>query len=59
MVENFVAEDADHVKGLLRGDRVYQNIAVYTNEVFRVQDAVFILVRRDHVSIFSHALDLS
>jgi len=34
MVENLIAEDADHVEGLLRGDRVYQDIAVNTDEVF-------------------------
>jgi len=44
VVEDLVAEDANHVEGLLGGDGVDQNITVNANEVFRIQDTVFILV---------------
>jgi len=44
MVENLVTKNADHVKGLLRRHRVYEDIAVNANEMLRVQNAVFILV---------------
>lgn len=44
VVEDLVTENANHVERLLGGDRVDQNIAVNANKVFRVQNAVFILV---------------
>jgi len=36
VIEDFVAENANHVEGLLGGDGVDQNIAVNANEVFRI-----------------------
>lgn len=43
MVEDLVAQDADHVKGLLGSDRVNEHIAMDADEMFGVEDAVFIL----------------
>ena len=43
MVENLVPQNAYHVVGLLRSHRVDQQVAMYADEVFRVQDAVFVL----------------
>lgn len=33
MIENFVPKDADHVKGLPRGNRVDQDVAMNANEM--------------------------
>lgn len=43
MVENLVADDLDHLEGLHGSNRVDENIAVDSNEVLRVQDAVLVL----------------
>lgn len=43
MIENFISEDPDHIKGLLRGDRVDQHVAMNANEMLGIQDAVFVL----------------
>ena len=43
MVEDLVAQDADHVKGLLGSDRVNEHVAMNADEMFGVEDAVFIL----------------
>lgn len=43
VVQNLVMDDIDHVKGLLRGDRVYEHIPMDPNKVLRVEHAVLIL----------------
>ena len=43
MVENLVPQDPNHVVRLLGGDRVDQHIAMNADEVFGVQDTVFVL----------------
>lgn len=43
MIENFVPKDADHIKGLPRGNRVDQDVAMNANEMLGIQDAVFVL----------------
>lgn len=43
MVEDLVAQDADHVEGLLGSDGVDEHIAMDTDEMLGVEDAVFIL----------------
>ena len=44
MIENFVSNDPDHVKGLPGGDRINDDIAMDSNEVFRVHDTIVILI---------------
>lgn len=44
MVENLLADNAHHFERLHRGDRVYENVAVNTNEVLGIQNAVLILL---------------
>ena len=43
MVENLVPQDPNHVIRLLRRDRVDQHVTMNADEVFGVQDAVFVL----------------
>jgi hypothetical protein len=43
MVQNLVPQNPNHVIGLLGGDRVDQHVAMNTDEVFGVEDAVFVL----------------
>lgn len=43
MVEDLVADDLDHLEGLHGSNRIDQNIAVDSDEVLGVQDAVLIL----------------
>ena len=44
MVENFVPNDSDHIKGLPGGNRIHNDIAMDSNEVFGVHDTVVILI---------------
>lgn len=46
MVEYLIAQNPNHFKGLLRCHRVDEHVAMDTNEVLGVQDAVFILKHR-------------
>lgn len=50
MVQDLVADDACHLKALLAGDRVHNQVAMDANEVLRVEDAVLILVHNIPVS---------
>jgi hypothetical protein len=43
VVQNLVPNDARHLKALLAGDRVDDQIAVDTDEMLRVEDTVLIL----------------
>lgn len=43
MIQDLLPDDADHFEGLLRGDRVDDHVAVDTDEVFGVEDGVFVL----------------
>ena len=43
MVQDFIPDDPNHIEGLPRGDRIDQYVTVDANEMFRVEDAVFIL----------------
>lgn len=43
MIQNFVSDNLDHLKGLCRSNRVHEHVAMDPNEMFRVQDGVFIL----------------
>lgn len=45
VVEDLVTNDLDHLKGLHRRNRVDEDIAVDSDEVLRVQNAVLILFR--------------
>lgn len=45
VIQDLVPDDADHLEGLLRGHGVDQDVAVQTDVVLRVEDAVFILSR--------------
>lgn len=47
MVQDFIANDRHHVERLARGHRVYNDVAMDTNEMLRIQDTIFIL---DNVS---------
>ena len=44
MVENFVSNDSDHLKGLPGGNRIHNDIAMNSDEVFRIHDTVVILI---------------
>ena len=44
MIEDLIAQDADHVEGLPRGHGVDQHVAMNANEMLGIQDAVFVLV---------------
>lgn len=50
VVQNLVADNARHLKALLACDRVDDHVAMNANEVFRVQDAILILVHSIRVS---------
>ena len=43
MVEDLVPQDADHLEGLPRSDGVDEHVAMDTDEVLRIQDAIFVL----------------
>lgn len=43
MVQDLISDDAHHLEALLAADRVDDHVAVDTNEVLGVEDAVFIL----------------
>ena len=43
MVENFVADDLDHLESRKGGDGIDEHVAVDADEVLRVEDAVLIL----------------
>lgn len=53
MVEDLVANDAHHLKRLLRADRVDKHVAVDANEVLGIENRVFILLRQPLVSLVS------
>lgn len=44
MIQNLLSDDSDHIEALFRRDGVDDYIAVYADEVFRVENAVFILL---------------
>lgn len=50
VIEDLVAYYTCHLEGLLVGDRVHDYIAVNTDEVLRVKNAVFILEREAWLS---------
>lgn len=43
MIQDFVSDDLNHLKGLRGCYRIHEHIAMDTDEVLRVEDAVFIL----------------
>lgn len=43
VVEDFISNNANHLEGLLGGDRVYQHVAMNADEVLRVEYTVLIL----------------
>jgi hypothetical protein len=43
VIEDFVAYHPHHLKRLLRSDRVDKHVAVDTNGMARIQDAIFVL----------------
>lgn len=43
MVEDFIADNLHHLERLHRRNRVDEHVAMNTNKVLRIQDAVFIL----------------
>lgn len=48
VVENLISNNSNHVEGLARCDRVNDDVAMNSDEMLRVQDAVFILASRVH-----------
>jgi hypothetical protein len=50
VVEDLVADDAGHFEALFRGYRVDDHVAMDADEVFRIEDAVFILCSSEIVS---------
>lgn len=56
MTKNFIPQNADHIKRLLRSYRIDQHIAMYTNKVFGVQDAVLVLEGRIAIQVRLGAL---
>lgn len=46
MVQDLIPNDGHHIKGLARGYRVYNDVAMDANEMLRVQDTIFILDRQ-------------
>lgn len=58
MIEDLVTNDACHFKALLACDGVDNHVAMDTNEVLRVKDAILVLVtvsrqRRSHANLRS------
>lgn len=51
VIENLVSNYADHLEGLLGGDRVDQHVAMNADEVLRVEDTVLILGERVRVDV--------
>ena len=47
VVQNFIPNDTDHVKRLTRGNRVDKHISMDTDEMFRVQDTILVLHKRN------------
>ena len=43
MRKNFVSDNLDHLKGLLRGDRVDEHVSMNPDRMARVENAVFVL----------------
>ena len=43
MVQDFVPDDPNHIEGLPRGHRIDQHVTMDANEMFRVENTVFIL----------------
>ena len=43
MIQDFIPDDPNHIEGLPRGDRIDQHVTMDANEMFRVEDTVFIL----------------
>ena len=43
MIEDLIPNDPDHLKRLLRCERVDQHVSMDADEVFRVEDAVLVL----------------
>ena len=43
VIEDLVPDDADHLEGLPRGDRVDQHVPMNPDEVLGVEDTVLIL----------------
>ena len=52
MIQDLVSDEADHLERLSRSDRVYKHIAMNTDEMLRVQDAILILRSvRSHIGL--------
>src|SRR5688500_12117850 len=49
MIQNLIANDPRHLKALLAGDGIHNHVAVDADEVFGIEDAVFILERGGEV----------
>ena len=59
VVEDLLAKDSDHLEGLLRRHRVNEHVAMDTDEVLRVHDAVLVLAGRiDYLERIVVVLDL-
>jgi len=43
VIEDFVSDDATHLETLLAGDRIYDHVAMYANEVLAIQNRVLVL----------------
>jgi hypothetical protein len=50
MIQNFVPDDLYHLKRLRRSYRVYEHISMDPDEMFRVENAVFILFKNHQIS---------
>lgn len=49
VIEDFVAQDTNHLKRLSRGDGVDEHVAMDADEMLGIQDAVFVLERDGRV----------
>lgn len=43
MIQNLIPDNLHHLKGLHGSYRIHEHISMDSNEVFRVEDAVFVL----------------
>lgn len=45
MVENFVSDNLDHLKGRQRRDRIDEHVAMDADEMLAIQNRIFILFK--------------
>jgi len=48
VIENLIANDADHFEALLASDTVNDHVTMNADEVFAIQDSVLVLSAQDY-----------